>query len=581
MFRFRIEVQVGVVLLGSLSAHFLSAAEPTVTRKPLQYLPSGNSATSRGYAAAISNQANEERATPIAPPVDAPAPSPVLVPSKSPIGKNTIGKEAVGKDTRVVPSNAMDTDSSTGTRRARLARPALYFAKGENAEQEEVEKSPSDKGVVPEPLPQPGDQEDEDKSGNATDRGEMKDHHGLELERESSSEAGKLELERFQGLALDGNPGLREASAQMEAIRGKWIQAGLPPNPFLGYSGQQLASRGLAEQHGLAFGQTFITGHKLRLDQAAVSQEWSRAQYQFEAQRLRILTDTAIAYYEAIAAQRKVELAQELVVIGDQAVQTAEALFKAKERSKIDVNQAKIETEAVRIVLENSNQRRAAAWRLLGAVTGNRDLPMEQLQGSLKDGPAEVTWEVALGRLRTGSPELFAAMAEVERARWLYQRAVKQNVPNVDVQAIPFQRDNGVKGWDGALQVGASIPVWNRNQGAIREAWMRISVAEQAVDRIDLGLQARLSLVFERYLAAERQIARYEQDILPAAREQLDLVTQVYRRGESDSLSVLVARRTLAQTSLAYIDALRDRAAAASEIEGMLLRESLLNAPGG
>jgi cobalt-zinc-cadmium efflux system outer membrane protein len=560
VFRFRIELPVGVVLFGCFAAPWISAAEPTPNRKPLQYLRAEKAPTYSVYGQpGTARPSISEKATPIPPP-------------------ERSGKVSPAKTTnQVVLSQATENGSSGGARRARLARPALYFAKDEKTAQEEiVERSPSDQGDVPEPLPQPPEQETDD----AAARDDMKDHHTWDLEKQTDPEAGKLELERFQGMALEGNPSLDEASARMEALRGKWIQAGLPPNPFFGYTGQQIASRGLAEQHGLMLGQTFITGRKLSLDQAAVSQEWSRARFEFEAQRLRVLTDTAIAYYEVIAAQRKVELARELVVIGDQAVETAEALFKAKERSKIDVLQAELETAAVRIVLENANQRRESAWRLLGAVTGARDLPMEALQGSLKDAPVDISWEVALGRLRTNSPELYAAMAEVERARWIYQRALKQNVPNVDLQAIPFQKDNGVKGWDGALQVGATIPVWNKNQGAIREAWMRISVAEQAVDRIELGLQARLSLVFERYLAAQRQITRYEEDILPAAREQLDLVTQVYRRGESDSLAVLVARRTLAQTSLAYIDALRDRAAAASEIEGLLLRESLLNAPG-
>lgn len=551
MSRFRNELLIAFALVTSFLVQDVVADESTTTTKSLQYF--------RSEGNVVLGQRGAERAAP----------------ARSPRGASK--PVAAKKPTEIDSDRARARPIPGEGSRARLARPVMYL------EPEETEADNSlQKDSVAEPLPVPTDDEDgsDDRSNDVVKPGNAGQRIELGSKGAADSAAGKLELERFQGMALEENPGLREASARMEAIRGKWIQAGLPPNPFIGYTGQQLASRGLAEQNGLMIGQVFITGKKLSLDQAAVSQEWQRASFEYEAQRLRILTDTAIAYYEALAAQRKVETAQELVTIGNEAVRMANALYAAKERSKIDVLQAKLETDSVRIVLENSLQRREAAWRVLGAVTGARDLPLQTLEGSLSDVPNDITWEVALGRLRTNSPELFAATADVERARWIYQRALKQNVPNIDVQAIPFQRDNAIRGWDGALQVGASIPVWNKNQGAIREAWMRISVAEQAVDRIDLGLQARLSLVFERYLAAQKQIARYEEDVLPAAQEQLDLVTKVYSRGETDSLAVLVTRRTLAQTSLAYIDALRDRAAAASEIEGLLLKESLLNAPG-
>lgn len=537
--------------------------------------------------------------------VDRPAPSASLKTdsyyksesSKTETSVAEVPKRIRGPKPVVIAEPVMVLPAPDDERPQRLASPASYFASDEDEEEDDEASddatSPSDKRAAknseddPENAKSTGDDsdassqmdEEEDDDDEASDTVGPKKKKASNEKDTSRAPVDRAELDQFQGLALAGNPGLREAAARIEAVRGKWIQAGLPPNPFVGYTGQQLASAGKAEQHGLVLGQTFITGKKLSLDQAAVCQEWQRARYDYEAQRLRILTDTALAYYEVLAAQRKIELAEELVEIGDKAVETANALLKAKERSKVDVLQAQVETQTVRLALETAEQRLAASWRLLGAVIGTPDLPPQPLKGALEPA-VDVTWDDALARLRTGSPELAAAMAEVERARWLYQRALKQNVPNIDVQAIPFQRDNGINGWDGALQVGANIPVWNKNQGAIREAYMRIAVAEQAVDRIDLALQARLSLVFERYLAAEKQIARYERDILPAAREQLELVTQVYRGGEIDSLVVLVPRRTLAQTSLAYIDALRDRAAAAAEIEGLLLKESLFTAPG-
>ena len=67
---------------------------------------------------------------------------------------------------------------------------------------------------------------------------------------DSMSPAG-LALSDLEVLALARNPSLRRMAALVGAARGNALQAGLPPNPSVGYEGQQLGSGGLAEQHGV------------------------------------------------------------------------------------------------------------------------------------------------------------------------------------------------------------------------------------------------------------------------------------------------------------------------------------------
>ena len=69
-------------------------------------------------------------------------------------------------------------------------------------------------------------------------------------------------LADLEQLALHNNPSLGRAHAQVQIARGNWVQVGLPPNPSVGYSGQQLGSNGLAEQHGVYVTQEIIRGGK-------------------------------------------------------------------------------------------------------------------------------------------------------------------------------------------------------------------------------------------------------------------------------------------------------------------------------
>src|SRR5262245_13319477 len=51
-------------------------------------------------------------------------------------------------------------------------------------------------------------------------------------------------LADLEQMALQGNPTLAQASAQVEASRGKALQAGLAPNPTAGYQAEQIGVQG-------------------------------------------------------------------------------------------------------------------------------------------------------------------------------------------------------------------------------------------------------------------------------------------------------------------------------------------------
>jgi cobalt-zinc-cadmium efflux system outer membrane protein len=146
------------------------------------------------------------------------------------------------------------------------------------------------------------------------------------------------------------------------------------PNPFGGYSGQQVGSGGRAEQPGVYFGQDIIRGGKLRLNREVAAQEVSRAEQDLSAQELRVRTDVRIAFYQILIAQRQLTLSDALTDIAAKSVETADALFKAKEVSRSDTLLAEIELENARIINRNSRNRYVAAWQTLSTVVGIPEL---------------------------------------------------------------------------------------------------------------------------------------------------------------------------------------------------------------
>jgi cobalt-zinc-cadmium efflux system outer membrane protein len=392
----------------------------------------------------------------------------------------------------------------------------------------------------------------------------------------ATEEPAALNLEELEQMALAANPSVRRLWALVGAARGNTVQVGLPPNPSVGYEGQQLGSGGLAEQHGVLFSQEFVRGGKLRLNRAVAERERMQVEQELAAQEQRVLTDVRIAYYEVVLAQRQILLTDNLIRISGEGSQSVDALFQAKEVSRVDILQAQLEIENARILAQNAQNRHDAAWRSLAAVVGTPELAPQPLEGDAEKPAREYGFEESLARLLELSPEISAAAIEVERACLALQRARAEPVPNVNFQGLVNWQDNGIGGKpDGGVAVSLPIPFFNRNQGAIARAEHEVVAAKQALSQLSLDLQNRLAPIFEQYSNARNQVERYNSIILPAAQESLDLTRQMYGAGEANYTALLMAQRTYSQTQINYLDAVRILRIAEVEIDGLLLRGSL------
>lgn len=385
-----------------------------------------------------------------------------------------------------------------------------------------------------------------------------------------------LGLPELEAMALSSNPSIARAAALVQAARGNWTQVGLKPNPTVGYEGQQLGSGGLAEQHGIFVEQEIVRGGKLRLNREVAAQEVARADRNLAAQQQRVLTDVRIAFYDVLVAQEQERIAAELLGIGEESISVATELFRAQEAARTDILQAQIEAENARIFSINSRNRRAAAWQSLASVVGEPKLPLQTLQGDAASDLPRFDFPGTLERLLNGSPEIASAIATVESNRWALERARVEATPNVTVQGMINVVDNGIGGKpDANVVFGVPLPLWDKNQGGIVQAQGRVAAAERAVEQLELDLQNRLGPVFERYSNASNQVRRYQEVILPAAQESLQLTRRSYQAGEVGFVSLLTAQRTFSQTRLAYLESLRELRTSAAQLEGYLLRDSL------
>ncbi len=389
---------------------------------------------------------------------------------------------------------------------------------------------------------------------------------------------GSMTIEDFEEIAHENNPTLRQAAEVVQEQRGLWRQVGAYPNPTVGYLRSDPSNSALAgsqEQGGL-FSQTIVTGGKLRLNRAVESQQINNALWELEAQRMRVLNDLRIRFLEVLAAQASMKLTDRLLKVARHGEDLVESAIQAKTASRADLLQVRIQRSGVQIAHQDALFRYESAWRQMVIMAGVPEMAVTPVKGNLRSGPAPLNEEESLQQLLAASPQLRAAEALRERAKYRYKREHVEPIPDVSIQEV-VQYDRISRTTTASTLLAIPLPVFNRNQGNIAAAFAEIHQADAEIDRVRLTLQDQLTGAFRRYRTALNQVERYDSEILPDAKESLELIQLGFKSGEFNLLNVLIARQTYFQTSIAYIDALTELRKVEVEIQGLLLTGGGLN----
>lgn len=384
----------------------------------------------------------------------------------------------------------------------------------------------------------------------------------------------QLTLAELEKLAFDANPAIAELSSKIESLKGKLTQAGLPPNPTVGISGQEINENGDAGRYGVFLGREIVRGNKLGLSQSVVCAEIQAAEQRLAIIQQKLQTDIRQRYYDLLVVQEKVAVATKLMQLTQQAVDTSQKLFEAKEAAQTAVLQSELELQNATVIKRQAENERLAASRRLAGLLGKSELPLAEVAGDVHEIAEVGEFEKAFDDLVNHSPEIAALFAEVEQAKRQFAREIAEPIPNVTWQTT-FLYDIAGDDLIAGFQVGMPIPTANWNQGKIYQAQQQINVAQHKAEKRALDLRQRLAGAYESYLDAKLQVDAYQTEILPKAQQTFELISLGYGQGEIDFLQLLTAQRTYSQINLAYLDKLRQLWRQNVEISGMLLKGSL------
>ena len=392
-----------------------------------------------------------------------------------------------------------------------------------------------------------------------------------------------ITLSELEQLALAHNPTAMAAAAGIDVARGRARQAGAWPNPVIGYSGEEIKTGNLDPrgEHGFFVEQTIPLGGKLRLSRNVLQQAVEQAEAGRDLQRLRILGSVRRGFYSVLLTERRIDVQERLAALASEAVGVTAQLFNVGAADRPDYLEIEIESRRLQLQLTRSRNELFAARAQLAAATGVRDVAARPLAGTIDDALPELEREQVVRTLLEQSPELRAARAALERTRAATASARRETYPDLFLRGgSAYNRERGEDtgrpiGWEGTLEAGISVPLFNRNTGGIAASRADETRAQAEVTRVELALQSRAASQFATYLTALRESETYRSEILPRAEEAYRLYLARYRQMAAAYPQVLVAQRTFFEMSNAYLESLSEAWRAAVQLQSLLAGDGL------
>ena len=359
-----------------------------------------------------------------------------------------------------------------------------------------------------------------------------------------------MTLEELEELAMMNSPIIAQSLAAITMNQGTAIQAGVYPNPVFGYEADTVGSSFTRNYQGTYLAQTIKTAGKLPLARAAANMDLMNSQLAYERTRQQILHDVRTGYFSVLVSQEAIRINEALVRFTNQVYAIMIERLKNGEQAGYELAQLRTLVKQAQTILVNSQNHYISAWKQLAVATGTPELPLARVEGRVDMPVPNLDYDVLLERVLSVHPDLQASrnLEAQARLQLRLQRAIPIPDPTV---AGAFQNDSTVPGFQRTsynLNVSVPLPLFDRNQGNIRNALGKLEMNSRQYAVTTNALTSQLADAFERYQNGRFQSEYYRTQILP------DLARAyrgVYDRHISNSDKVAFGDIIVAQQNLA------------------------------
>jgi outer membrane protein TolC len=372
---------------------------------------------------------------------------------------------------------------------------------------------------------------------------------------------GPHPVEAYICRALGQNPEVHAARKRMESfayqvpvaasLQDPMVNVTVQPEPVQTAAGQQELILS-ANQKVPWFG-------KLGTQAEIAESQTNVARAELAAAELAVVEKVKTAYYELYYIQQAIQvteaeqqLLREIRAVANTRYTTGQASQQDVLRADLEISN--IENELIRLRQQlASGQARLA--RVLHIAPQTNVLPLEELPP--KDVPEDLGW---LQRQAVAArPELHASLAAIQRdrqavdlARLNYRPDVTVGMSWIDVSSAGISPV--ANGQDALLlTAGFNLPVYRKRVDAsVRSAEARAVATAREYDAMRDGTLEEVTDLFAQARSQQDLLVLFREDILPKARQTLEVSSHAYNVGEVDFLQLIDNWRQLLRYEISY-----------------------------
>ena len=411
----------------------------------------------------------------------------------------------------------------------------------------------------------------------------------------TTSNVAPLRLGDLYAQVRRDNPRLAAARALGAAANARTRGVRRPPDPQLQLGLMNYTIPGLTPMATLGMTQLQLMqmlplGGKLALAGRAADAQAGAAGERAADAWWTVRSQTAMAFYDLYAVDRRLEVARETLRLLRDVAATAESMYRVGSGRQADVLRAQVEiARMTEDTLRMLAMRRTMSARLdalsdraTGSITGSPALPQF---------PADIPDVLWLDSVSSERPMIRAGREEVRAADAAARLARRELLPDLQVGVQYAQRRSTMPGAAtadmpaerttermGSLMLGASIPIFARDrQLRMRdEANAMKAMAEAEVAAMRAETRAGMAQAIAELERARRLALLYRTTVLPQAEAAAASALSAYRVGQVDFMTLLDDRMTVNRYRQELFTLVADEGKAWAELE-MLSGHQLLD----
>ncbi|MBX9896235.1 MAG: TolC family protein [Nitrosomonas sp.] len=393
-----------------------------------------------------------------------------------------------------------------------------------------------------------------------------------------------LTLRDAVNLALLHNPELAAFSKEIRALEGATLQAGLLRNPELMVNVENLGniqklsgdinssesvSKEIVQQlTTIRVSQLFELGGKraARVNAASLGEELAAKDY--ETRRVEMIARVANVFTEVLAAQERFRLAEETMQVAQNVVNTVTKRVLGGKVPPIEETRVKVGLSTTRIELEQAQRDLTSARKRLALLWNSSFPQFNKALGNLESLIAPPNFQALETRI-LDNPMALRAMKNIEHRKALVEVQQTRRIPDLTLNAGVVH--HALLGGSTAVAgLMVPLPLFDRNQGNLKEAYERVDKAVDEQTAMELRLKTELAQSYEAMSAAWNEINILRDEVLPGAKDAFNVTRRGYELGKFGLLELLDAQRVLFQNQLLYVRALANYQRLVNDIERLI-----------